>query len=216
MKCPKCNETNHEPNARFCHVCGTTLQSDDLEENRQIAADLFNRSEHFLKDHDWEKALPDIMESAILGDSRAQLALYNFFRERAKFNYYNNNGKGVLPNELESFRWALSSARLGNRVAQWIVGVNYLYGYDTEPNDELAFYWLQKSASNGSPQGLAYLGACYVLGISVPVNKILGDQLINEAATKGSISAKNMLEGWAYPTRKSLDEVRKKSKEELK
>ena len=25
MKCPNCNETDHEPNAKFCHVCGTPL-----------------------------------------------------------------------------------------------------------------------------------------------------------------------------------------------
>lgn len=25
MKCPKCNETDHEPTAKYCHVCGTSL-----------------------------------------------------------------------------------------------------------------------------------------------------------------------------------------------
>ena len=26
MKCPRCNETDHEPTAKYCHVCGTELQ----------------------------------------------------------------------------------------------------------------------------------------------------------------------------------------------
>ena len=25
MKCPNCNETDHEPSAKFCHVCGAKL-----------------------------------------------------------------------------------------------------------------------------------------------------------------------------------------------
>lgn len=25
MKCPHCNETGHEPTAKYCHVCGTSL-----------------------------------------------------------------------------------------------------------------------------------------------------------------------------------------------
>lgn len=25
MICPNCNETEHEPNAKFCHVCGAEL-----------------------------------------------------------------------------------------------------------------------------------------------------------------------------------------------
>ena len=27
MKCPNCNETDHEPTAKFCHVCGVKLSS---------------------------------------------------------------------------------------------------------------------------------------------------------------------------------------------
>lgn len=29
MRCPNCKETNHEPGARFCIVCGTPLVADD-------------------------------------------------------------------------------------------------------------------------------------------------------------------------------------------
>ena len=25
MKCPNCNETEHEPTAKYCHVCGAPL-----------------------------------------------------------------------------------------------------------------------------------------------------------------------------------------------
>ena len=27
MKCPKCNATDHEPGAKFCHKCGSPLNS---------------------------------------------------------------------------------------------------------------------------------------------------------------------------------------------
>jgi formylglycine-generating enzyme required for sulfatase activity len=31
MKCPNCNSTEHEPNARFCHVCGRQFDSEPKE-----------------------------------------------------------------------------------------------------------------------------------------------------------------------------------------
>lgn len=214
MECPNCNAIDHEASAKFCHKCGVPLGNDKLKENLQIAEELYENIKPFLKTHDWEKALPNIIESSLLGDSRAQLALCAFLRQRITFNYNHYNGKGVMPLELEDFRLTLSAARLGHPAAQWQVGLDYLYGYISEPDDELAFYWMQKSASNGSPQGMAFLGECYILGIGVSVDKEYGDRLIKEAAEKGSISAKNMLEGYGYPSRQSLDEVRKAYKEE--
>lgn len=214
MKCLNCNETSHEVDAFFCHKCGSQLGYNELKENLQIAEELYEKSRPFLKAQDWEKALPNIIESAILGDSRAQLALCKFLRQRIVFNCNSYNGKGVLPLELERFRWTLSSARLGHPAAQWQLGLDYLYGSIGEPDDELAFHWLQQSASNGSPEGMAHLGSCYILGIGVSVDKEYGDRLIKEAAEKGSLSAKHMLEGWGYPTRKHLDEVRNKARKD--
>ena len=214
MTCPNCNTTDHEEGAKFCHKCGVQLEYDKLKENLQLAEELYNNIKPFLNAQDWEKALPSIIESSILGDSRAQLALSKFLGQRITFNFYYNNGKGVMPLELEKFRWTLSAARLGHPAAQWQVGLDYLYGHISEPDDELAFYWLQKSASNGSPEGMAHLGSCFILGIGVSVDKEHGERLIKEAAEKGSISAKHMLEGWAYPTHVRLDQVRNKRREE--
>ena len=214
MKCPNCNETSHESGALFCHKCGTLLEYDGLNENLQIAEELYEKSRPFLKVEDWEKALPFVIESSILGDSRAQLALCKFLRQRMTFNTNHYNGKGVLPLNRERFRWAMSSARLGHPAAQCQVGIDYLYGIFAEPDDELAFYWLQKSASKGYPDGMAYLGGCYVLGIGVSVDKEYGDRLIKKAAEKGSLSAEHMLEGWGYPTREYLDKIRNMSRKD--
>ena len=30
MKCPNCNETDHEPTAKYCHVCGALLVRDEV------------------------------------------------------------------------------------------------------------------------------------------------------------------------------------------
>ena len=36
MRCPNCKETNHEPGARFCIICGTPLVADDEPRSRNV------------------------------------------------------------------------------------------------------------------------------------------------------------------------------------
>lgn len=218
MKCTNCKTTDHEKNALFCHACGTMLQDDneELEQNKQHADNLIKRCIPFLRPRprNWEKALPDLLESAILGNARAQLYIGLFFQDRYQFNYNHNNKIGVNPNVIESFRWILSSARLGNSEAQVRVAFNYLYGLYNEPNNDLAFYWSQKSASNNNRDGIALLGLCYVLGIGVHADKVLGDHLIKEAFAKGSIHAKHMLNDEKFLTHEYIKEIRKDSEQE--
>lgn len=38
MVCPNCNEKEHEPNARFCHVCGHKLDSMQEDSSRESLA----------------------------------------------------------------------------------------------------------------------------------------------------------------------------------
>jgi len=38
MRCPNCNETDHEPHARFCHVCGHKLDSEREDFSRDLRA----------------------------------------------------------------------------------------------------------------------------------------------------------------------------------
>lgn len=38
MVCPNCNEKEHEPNARFCHVCGHKLDSMRKDSSRELLA----------------------------------------------------------------------------------------------------------------------------------------------------------------------------------
>lgn len=43
MKCPNCNETEHEPTAKFCHVCGRKLdplRREFIEQGLRITGDL--------------------------------------------------------------------------------------------------------------------------------------------------------------------------------
>lgn len=35
MKCPNCNETEHEPTAKYCHVCGTKLKTNDNNSEKE-------------------------------------------------------------------------------------------------------------------------------------------------------------------------------------
>lgn len=43
MKCPKCNETDHEPTAKYCHVCGTELQPTIPTRNKNRVGNPFKR-----------------------------------------------------------------------------------------------------------------------------------------------------------------------------
>ena len=36
MKCPNCNEIEHEPNARFCHVCGQILDPERADFSQKL------------------------------------------------------------------------------------------------------------------------------------------------------------------------------------
>lgn len=38
MKCPRCNTINHEEGARFCHVCGAMLQTENNEASTEASA----------------------------------------------------------------------------------------------------------------------------------------------------------------------------------
>ena len=35
LVCPKCGETNHEPGAKFCHVCGSNLGADEPSHEKE-------------------------------------------------------------------------------------------------------------------------------------------------------------------------------------
>lgn len=42
MKCPHCNETDHEPTAKYCHVCGYELkyaEADSLKDGKGSKTD---------------------------------------------------------------------------------------------------------------------------------------------------------------------------------
>lgn len=36
MKCPNCNETDHEPTAKYCHVCGGVLDPEGIELSKKL------------------------------------------------------------------------------------------------------------------------------------------------------------------------------------
>lgn len=36
MECPNCNETDHEPTAKYCHVCGGVVDPERLEFSRKL------------------------------------------------------------------------------------------------------------------------------------------------------------------------------------
>lgn len=38
MKCPNCNESDHEPGAKFCHNCGSVLNPEAFEASKELMA----------------------------------------------------------------------------------------------------------------------------------------------------------------------------------
>lgn len=74
MKCPNCNETDHEPTAKFCHVCGGVLDPErtkllDHGKRVQESWEEMRRRQNAKDDHPvswWSKALRYLLLLGIL------------------------------------------------------------------------------------------------------------------------------------------------------
>jgi len=78
-----------------------------------------------------------------------------------------------------------AKAEAGSVVAQSILGISYLHGYEVEQNHQEALRWLTAAATRGASRPSAWLGTMYEFGIAVPVDLGRARQLYEYAAGRG-------------------------------
>ena len=204
MKCINENCQKEIGEVKFCPYCGTKQTEKKDGEQAGKADSLFQTAKSYCVKHEFEKAVPYLLESARLGDSRAQGHLANFYA----------NGKGVERDEVKSFKWALAAARQGNPFGQDLVGFYYLIGCKSVfPDDDQAFSWFKLSADQDYGYGLHYLGQCYYCGVGVAKDEGIAYDYFRKAADRGHLRSKEIIAGetWSLMTPEWLEKVRKDS-----
>ena len=180
------------------------IAKEEAERKTKEKADsLFKKGQTFFREFNFKEAVPYLLESALLGDSRAQATLSNCY----------GNGKGVERSDKEAFRWAMASAQQNNPWGQVFVGIAYLYGSKSvKPDNEQAFYWFKKSADQNNSMGLYYLGQCYYNGIVVAKNTKVAYECFRKSADLGDFEAKSIVNGdpWRLSlySKEKLEETR--------
>ncbi|MBO5367438.1 sel1 repeat family protein, partial [Methanocorpusculum sp.] len=61
----------------------------------------------------------------------------------------------------------LNAAEKGHLNAQYITGINYIYGIGVEKDEEKGFEWLSIAASHDYPPAIYGVGRSYELGLGV-------------------------------------------------
>jgi TPR repeat protein len=77
------------------------------------------------------------------------------------------------------------SAEAGSVVAQSVLGISYLWGYDVERDYEQAFKWLTEASSQGAPRALVNLGTMYEHGLGRSVDIDAACALYEQGARAG-------------------------------
>jgi len=86
----------------------------------------------YMKDHDYVKALAELIPAAEGGDVRAQTNLGSIY-------YY---GLGIATNFEKAFRWYHAAALQGSSDAQIGLAIMYIKGQHVQPNGAIAYMWL--------------------------------------------------------------------------
>lgn len=159
------------------------------------AKEAYEKAMPLFRSGDFKGAIPYLIESATLGDSRAQAALSNCY----------GNGKGVPQNDEESYRWANASAQQGNPFGLYQVGIHFLFGSHVIPDNLIACLLFRESASKGCADGMAYYGMCLALGLGCIKDTVQANQWIEKAVAEGSNAGRHFKDGNMY----SLEEIEK-------
>jgi len=86
----------------------------------------------YMKDHDYVKALAQLIPAAENGDVRAQTNLGSIY-------YY---GLGISTNFEKAFRWYHAAALQGEFNAQIGLAIMYIKGQQVQPDPTIAYMWL--------------------------------------------------------------------------
>lgn len=92
-----------------------------------------------------------------------------------------------------SLRDTLPKARSGDRGAQYMAGMSYLFGDGTRQDIPEAVRWLKQSAANGLPQAMVALAQLHDVGVGVALDEALATQWRQRAAQAGDPTARGQL-----------------------
>jgi TPR repeat protein len=84
--------------------------------------------------------------------------------------------------EIEKLR---EKAEKGSVVAQSVLGIRYLHGYDVERDYAEAFRWLSAASAHHAPRAMVNLGIMYEHGLGVEPNHELALDLYEYGALRG-------------------------------
>lgn len=104
------------------------------------------------------------------------------------------NGRGVLKDDSEAYRWYLKAANQGNPIAQCNLGRAYEEGKGVAKDEEEALKWYRKAAENGSLTAQFNLGVMYSKGEGVVKDEAESEKWYRKAADGGYEKAKEALE----------------------
>ena len=177
---------------------------------KEKADSLYKKGQTYYKEYNFKEAVPYLLESASLGDARAQATLSNCY----------GNGRGIEQSDTEAFRWAMASAQQSNPWGQVFVGIDYFLGSKAvKPDDEQAFYWFKKSADQNNSMGLYYLGQCYYNGIGVAKNTKVAYDCFRKSADLGDFNSKSIVNGDSWQlslySKEKLEETRQAIQREI-
>ncbi|MDX1513529.1 MAG: tetratricopeptide repeat protein [Gammaproteobacteria bacterium] len=79
-------------------------------------------------------------------------------------------GLGVVPNQLQAYRWMRAAAEQQHGLALHGLGIMYLYGECVEKNEGEAAKWLRMAADQGLAGSMLALAAMYEQGVGVPLD----------------------------------------------
>ena len=91
------------------------------------------------------------------------------------------------------FEWIKKAAELEDADAQYIMSLNYKYGWGVEKNLELAFEWLNKAVEQGDMDAQYLIALNYHWGWDIEENPELAFQWFKKAAEQGHIEAQYKL-----------------------
>lgn len=94
-------------------------------------------------------------------------------------------GLGVVPNQLQAYRWMREAAEQSHELALHGLGIMYLYGECVEKNEREAARWLKRAADRGLAGSMAALAGMYEQGLGVERNARKARELYEAAGFAG-------------------------------
>lgn len=146
-------------------IAGLFIMFNILTTNTAIGAENFENvtirglDSHYLQS---SLTLPQLKQSALAGDSRAQLI----------FGHALVHGKGIKKDAKSGLKWIEKAAEQGSDIAQFQLGLLLEYGQSIPANHQNAAKWHLKAAQQGNIGAQHSIGMMYLDGKGIEKNLV--------------------------------------------